>query len=198
MGNWTARRTFVPVLLPGVAASALAAVAGAKVWAHLDGATLAARLPLDRGSLEAAGQVPLASALSLACLAAWGALLVTRGRWRRAIATVGLVCALALLAVAVRAAWGAPDAVRRTLGTQLGLGSDSPGPTAISLTGWFWVGLVATVALVAAFAVAVRFAADWPAMGAKYDAPGAIPAVTQPRTNLEIWKAIDEGHDPTE
>lgn len=197
MASRTARRTFVPVLLPGVAASALAAVAGARVWAHLDGATLAARLPLDRGTLETAGQVPLASALSLVCLAGWGALLVTRGRFRRVIATVGLVSALALLAVAVRAAWGAPDAVRRALGTQLGLGPDSPGSTPISLTGWFWVSLVATVVVVATFAAAIRFAAAWPAMGARYDAPGATPAATQPRTNLEIWKAIDEGHDPT-
>ncbi|WP_310963031.1 Trp biosynthesis-associated membrane protein [Nocardioides terrisoli] len=197
------RRTFAPVLLPGAAAAALAAVAGAKVWARLDSSadSVSAGLPIDRGVLDAAGQVPLASALSLACLAAWGAILVTRGRFRRVVAAVGLVCAVALLAVTVRSAWSAPDAVRRAVDTQLGLGSPGTGTAAVSLTGWFWVCLVAALVTSVALALAIRFARSWPAMGAKYDAPGAAAqraAEAEPKTNLEIWKAIDEGRDPTE
>ena len=34
-------------------------------------------------------------------------------------------------------------------------------------------------------------------MGNRYDAPGAGP-VDDPQSNLEMWKAIDEGRDPTE
>jgi hypothetical protein len=36
-------------------------------------------------------------------------------------------------------------------------------------------------------------------MGTKYDAPGAQAerASEQPSDNLDIWKALDEGRDPT-
>jgi hypothetical protein len=34
-------------------------------------------------------------------------------------------------------------------------------------------------------------------MGSKYDAPGAAGVSPEPETPLELWKAIDEGRDPT-
>ena len=37
-------------------------------------------------------------------------------------------------------------------------------------------------------------------MGKRYDAPGAADAAAAPgeRSNLDLWKAMDEGRDPTE
>jgi hypothetical protein len=55
--------------------------------------------------------------------------------------------------------------------------------------------LVAAVIALAAFAVAVRRAPRWPAMGSRYDAPGARTA--EPATEQDMWRALDEGHDPT-
>jgi len=38
-------------------------------------------------------------------------------------------------------------------------------------------------------------------MGSRYDAPGAAGSADrpeEPESNLDIWKALDEGRDPTE
>jgi hypothetical protein len=36
-------------------------------------------------------------------------------------------------------------------------------------------------------------------MGSRYDAPGSDPVEVPPeeQTNLDLWKSIDEGRDPT-
>jgi uncharacterized membrane protein (TIGR02234 family) len=190
------RRTFVPVLLPGVAAAALAAVASSREWARL-GSSVARTVPVDAPGLSSAGQVPLASALSLVALAAWGAVLVTRGRARRVLAVVGLVAALALAGLAVAGAWTAPRALRSALEDEFALPSGSAAHADVHLTGWYWCAVVTAVLVAAAFALAVRWAPAWPAMASRYDAPGGRPAPRTPTTNQEIWKAIDEGHDPT-
>ncbi len=73
---------------------------------------------------------------------------------------------------------------------------------ATSLTGWYWVCLVSAVVCLAAFVVAVATAARWPEMGNRYDAPAArASATTKPAaaaSEQEMWRALDEGHDPTD
>ena len=61
---------------------------------------------------------------------------------------------------------------------------------------WYWVFLVCALVAVVAAGAAVRLAPAWPEMGSRYDAPGAAP---QPReeTGLDLWKALDQGRDPT-
>ncbi|NUS51475.1 MAG: Trp biosynthesis-associated membrane protein, partial [Nocardioidaceae bacterium] len=63
-----------------------------------------------------------------------------------------------------------------------------------SVSGWYVVALVAAVLTTAAFAVAVVRCPRWPAMGSRYDAPSARPA---PTGEQDLWRAIDEGRDPT-
>ena len=73
----------------------------------------------------------------------------------------------------------------------------------VGLTAWFWVAAVCAVVSVVATAAAVRFAPAWPAMGSRYDAPGASPAAaptgstTGEVEEIDLWKSMDEGHDPT-
>ena len=48
-----------------------------------------------------------------------------------------------------------------------------------------------------------RYVRGWPEMGRRYDAPadGAAVAPTTPveeQSSLDVWKAIDEGRDPTD
>lgn len=189
-----ARRSFVRVLVPGVAAGALAAVACAHSWALPDANPT---IPKGAPGLTSSGQVPLASALSLVVLAAWGALLVTRGRVRRSFAVLGLLGSLALLVVVILGHAKAPDAVHRTLELQFGLPDGAGASAPAHITGWYWVALVATVIVVACFALAVREVPRWPAMSGRYDAPAARRTPKTPTTQQEMWKAIDEGSDPT-
>jgi uncharacterized membrane protein (TIGR02234 family) len=189
-----ARRTFGPVVLLGLAVGTLAAVAGARPWVVAEDAT-AANDPL--GLVADAGEMPLAPALSLVVLAAWGVLLVTRGRVRRVVAVVGLLAALGLAATVVTGWLTLPDQVLEAMTAQ------QPGVDALATetSPWFWGAAVGAVGSVVATGLAVRWCPGWPEMGNRYDAPGATGAAATDdgadTSHHDLWKAMDEGHDPT-
>ncbi|HEX5090369.1 MAG TPA: Trp biosynthesis-associated membrane protein [Nocardioides sp.] len=188
----TGRRGFGAVVGAGLASAVLAAVAGRQPWAH-------GSAPGGLGELSAtveAGKVPAAGALSLVVLACWGVLLVTRGVVRRVVAVVGVLASLGLALAVVVGHSTAPDRVRDAYRE---LGVDRPD---VSLSGWYWVAVVATLLTLVTTVAAVRLVPTWPEMGRKYDAPvdSASPSTGQPpgeRDNLDLWKAMDEGRDPT-
>jgi uncharacterized membrane protein (TIGR02234 family) len=65
-------------------------------------------------------------------------------------------------------------------------------PTGAKATAWPYVCASAGVLLAASgLLVAVR-GPRWPALGARYDAPAA-----RPRTDADVWDALDRGEDPT-
>ena len=195
------RRTFGPVVLAGVAAAGLAAVAGTKPWVtgesggveSDDGGAMSSAL-----SLDSVAESPLAAALALVVLACWGVVLVTRGRFRRAVAVLSLVAALGLLAATVEAWFNLPDALAASLLEVSGVDTVST-----SLTIWYAVALLAALATVVTTLAAVRLVRSWPEMGTRYDAPAGAQAGDEaradepPTENIDIWKALDEGHDPT-
>jgi len=180
------RRTFGPVMLLGLATAGLSAVAGNQRWASGDPGTGVAYADLSEGA-----QVPLAPALSLALLAIWGLLLVLRGQARRRIAMFAILVALAAL-VTVIAGRSALINHYDVVFTQMGVDDYS-----VTFTGWYWLAMALSALAVLAAALAVTYAASWPEMGSRYDAPGAAGTLAEPETPLEIWKAIDEGRDPT-
>lgn len=184
------RGTFGPVVLLGILAAALAAVASSKKWAEL-GSVDAKVVATWIGS---SGELPAASALSLAALASWGALLVSRGRWRRWIAVLGLAIAVASLVTAVVGYSQAPSDLRRAAENSLGNAlSSSP-----ALTGWYWAAVIADVLVVLALLVAVRDAPAWPTMSSRYDSPTGPKEPTEMKSSLDVWNALDQGADPTE
>jgi Tryptophan-associated transmembrane protein (Trp_oprn_chp) len=192
------RRTFVPVVLLGVVAGVVAAVAGAQPWAAGAGATQQSGDPAYSSSLSAAvesGHVPAANALALVALACWGVVLVTRGRFRRYVAALGLLAALGTFVAVVVAFSSAPASVRSAYDE---LAISDPG---VSRTGWFWVGAVAAVAGLVAWAAAVLLIRHWPEMGSRYDGPAGRPVDPGPapaeRSSHDLWKVMDEGRDPT-
>ena len=191
----TDRRTFGTVVGTGLAAAALAAVAGHQPWAQ-------GSAPGGLGELTAtqeAGRVPAANALALVVLACWGVLLVTRGVVRRVVAGLALVAALGYVACVVVGFGSAPAAVRDAYRD---LGVSDPD---VSRTAWVWVSAAAAVLMVVTTALAVRLVPGWPEMGRRYDAPAdAVPDATTDEVpepaaqeNLDLWKAMDEGRDPT-
>ena len=141
---------------------------------------------------------PLVSALALVALAGWGVVLVTRGRFRRAIGFLLGAAGLLLLVVTVTAFVQAPTA----LAEQYDVGS-------ADRTAWSWVALPAAVLATVGALLAARDAGGWPGMGSRYDAPAAGDGQAGPagpgesdlppeeRSNLDLWKSLDEGSDPT-
>ena len=180
-------RTFGPVVLVGLAGAGLSAMAGHEEWVTVGSCEIGS---FAVTTLEA----PAAGAVALALLASWGVLLVTRGRVRRAAAVVAALLSLGQVVAVVTGVRAARDGLHDRL-TELG------GTCAIDLTGWFWVAVVALPFTVVPAVAAVFLVPTWPEMGRKYDAPAGAPTAPTPapeeRENLDLWKDMDEGRDPT-
>ncbi len=181
-------RSYAPTVLVGLGAAALTAVAGTKDWARASGD--AAGAPV-RAAATGSQTAPLVVALALVALAAWGVVLVLRGTTRRVVAVLGaLACAGILLA-----AGAAPGAARHDALVALAGKGATGAASSAGLTAWYVVALAGAAVCLTAFAVAVVRVPDWPAMGSRYDAPAARAAA--PATDQDLWRALDEGHDPT-
>jgi uncharacterized membrane protein (TIGR02234 family) len=187
------RRTFGPVVVLGLAAGALTAVSGSQRTVGGTGRSANADSSL---SLTFDGHMPLVTGLALVVLACWGVVLVTRGRVRRAVAALATLAAAGAVAAAVAGYWQVGDQLRDQL---TGVGITDP---SVGHTGWYWAALVGAVVSLAAAVLAVAWAPAWPEMGARYDAPAARPSATptgepEEQSSLDLWKAMDEGRDPT-
>ena len=195
-------RGFAGTVLLGLAGAVLATVAGGRDWASAGGSSTGVRVSATAtGSTSA----PLALALGFVCLAAWGVVLVLRGRLRRVVAVVGAIAAAGVLAAVLTAGDRAQhDAVRALVAK----GATGDG-FSTSLTGWFFACAAGAVIALVTFAVAVPAAPHWPAMGSRYDAPAARRQVVEAsgavggeevgeeRSPQDMWRALDRGHDPT-
>ena len=204
MRRATTRRTFGPVVALGLASGALGAWAGSKPW--VDGTGSATETAPGMAAASTAwGEVatsPLATALAFVVLACWGVLLVTRGRFRRVVAGLAVLAGLGYAATVVWAPFSLPDHLVEQVRRRTGATLDDT-----SLTGWFWLAAVAALFLLASTVLALRLVGTWPEMGSRYDAPtgarstgDADPAEAagdRPTENIDIWKALDEGRDPT-
>jgi uncharacterized membrane protein (TIGR02234 family) len=188
------RRTFGPVVLLGLAGAGLGAVAGHERWVSGTACTPGTAATFAEAAGDA-GQAPAAGAAALALLAAWGVLLVTRGKVRRVVAVVAALAALGMAAATALGPRTATGAVQDYLEN---FGVDC---VDTSLTGWFYAAVVGAVLALVPALLAVRHVGSWPEMGRRYDAPAgesAKPTVPpEEQGNLELWKAMDEGHDPT-
>jgi uncharacterized membrane protein (TIGR02234 family) len=189
-----ARSTFARAVLIGLGSAALVAVAGNQAWAK---AAEGQGIGQEVASVSVAvgeAKAPLVTALALVVLASWGVLLVTRGRFRRVIGWVAGVASVGLIAAVLAAFFAAPDVVADAY--------EPYGVTEIevSRTAWSWLALAGAMLALGAAALAVRDAGRWPQMGRRYDAPGADGPDPKPgeSSSLDLWKAIDEGRDPTD
>ncbi|MCX6395391.1 MAG: Trp biosynthesis-associated membrane protein [Propionibacteriales bacterium] len=195
------RTSFGPVLLAGLATAALETVAASRTWLHARVDGLGRTRSIDIAGSDGA---PLALALALVALAAWGVILVSRLRARRIAAVIGLLATLGVVAVVV-ALWSDSERVALRVVADQGVGD----LTSVGRSAWYWVTGLAALGQAALLATALRVAPSWPTMSSRYDAPakGAETAgqagptegsrTAEQLPDLELWKALDEGQDPT-
>jgi Tryptophan-associated transmembrane protein (Trp_oprn_chp) len=166
----TPKRSFAVALVGCVVGAAMALFAGSRTWQT----TLKPRpAPLPPSHVAHTGNSlsPWLLALALVGLAGAGALLATRGALRR---VVGALVALAGIGIMVAAARGF---------------AYTPG--------WPLLALIGGAGVAACGVLAVRFSADWPAMGARYERGARVPK-DRPVTEVTMWDDLDHGVDPTE
>jgi uncharacterized membrane protein (TIGR02234 family) len=186
------RRAYVVALLTGVVGGGLVAVAAAKPWAT---ATVGGQgLPAQPVSVDGADAVPLVAALGLVLLAGAVSLAATRNQGRR---LAGLLLVVAAVVVAWQTLTAGPaitDALREQT---VGSAGSAALPDANG-TAWRWLTLVGAGLSLAAGLAAVSKGPDWPAMGSRYDAPTSARSNNPDvREDVDVWRAIDEGEDPT-
>jgi uncharacterized membrane protein (TIGR02234 family) len=183
------RRTFGPTVAVGLAGAGLAAFAGNETW--VVGTDCVTSVTARTGGAES----PATTAVALALMASWGVLLVTRGRFRRLLSVLTALLALGLALTVLLDIAGTADALRATFRST---GLDCAG---VHRTGWCWTAVASLPFVVVPALAAVRLVPGWPEMGRRYDAPAdATPTPVQPpeeQENLDLWKAMDEGRDPT-
>jgi hypothetical protein len=185
----TSRRrdpSYLPTVMAGLAGAGLTAVAGSRQWAVTDADAAGIKV---HTSVTGAEAQPLVAAAALVALAAWGVVLVIRGRARRLVAAVGLVASAGALATVALGFAAAQDA---SLEAAIAKGATDAFVTSLSL--WYYLAGLGALVATAAFIVAVVRSPRWPAMGSRYDAPSARPG---PTPDDDMWRALDEGRDPT-
>jgi uncharacterized membrane protein (TIGR02234 family) len=192
----------------GLLAAVAVAVGMSRPWftatATVDG------LPRIEVSVTGAELASLAGALGLVLLASFGAVLATGTRIRQAVGLVIVAGAVVVLAAAVH-----PSNQGSLLQERLAARGWSAGSGYSTTTeGWRWLVLVGAVGCLVAGGLVVRRGSTWPTMAKRYDAPrvGEATAAARPEqataalqgpapeTALDdeaVWRALDEGHDPT-
>jgi uncharacterized membrane protein (TIGR02234 family) len=183
-------RWFLPVVGLGLATATLGVVAAGRDWA-----TASTQAPGAREVAASGADVaPLVMPLSLIGLASWGAFLVLRTAGRRVVCAVGLLATVgAVAAVAVNL----PDAG----GVAAELLSDTDAATT-STTAWPWVAAVALAVCAATFVPAAARCPRWPQMSRRYDRDATGHAATERAASggtqpADLWRALDDGRDPT-
>ncbi|MCD4534794.1 Trp biosynthesis-associated membrane protein [Nocardioides sp. cx-169] len=186
------RSGFAPLVVLGLASGVGAAVGGNQLWVTFDADEQQDSWGMASG-LSESPSVPLATALGLVVLACWGVVLVSRGRPRRAVAALGALAAVGTLAAYVVGFFAAARDLEDDLAGVGLTGVD------VDHTRWFWFGLACALVSAVAAVLAVRLVPRWPEMGTRYDAPGdqARHEPAAEPSNLDLWKALDEGDDPT-
>jgi hypothetical protein len=153
-----------------VAGAGLALFAVGRTWTHVTVVRPAPLPPLHEARTGTA-LLPWLSALALVALAGAGALLATRGLLRAAVGVLLLLSGLGLAGGAV---------------ARLVAGASPGWPLATALGGLIVAG---------AGLLTVARGREWPGMGARYDRPVRAPG--PPRSESQIWDALDRGEDPT-
>ncbi len=185
------RLGFGPTVGLGVLTAGLSVVASTKPWLDLSDTGAVAPVAVLQGLTDAP---PLAAALSLVLLAGWGALLVTRGRIRRAVAGLTVLAALGLVGIAIN------FAISAGADAKLALEDLGAGDVDTTLGPWFWIAILSALASTVVGLVAVRSSPNWPEMSRRYDAPGGAETAsgeTDLTSTIDVWKAMDQGKDPT-
>lgn len=188
------RRLYAPVVLGTLAAGGLAFFAASRTWAHVRVATDG--LPSDSVDVSGADAQPLVSALALVVVTAALAVLAASPRVRRVVGGFTVLIALIAAVVVLLGGSSLDNAVDHAV--EASPAYTGTGDHDFTTSAWKYVTVLGFVIAALLGGITAKLGASWPTMSSRYDAPAARPTVTAPQSDAEIWKALDEGRDPTQ
>lgn len=189
------RHLYGPVLLVGLLGAVGLTVGASHPW--ITATSTVSGMPTIHASASGSDLAPLAGALGVVVLAAFGAVVATRGWVRRGLGAAIVLASIVVLVSVVR-----PSGASDVLTSGLSAKGWSGGGYETAAQAWRWLMLVAAVATAAAGAATAAYGGEWAVMGSRYDAPsGGGPSAARPSEELsetDVWQAIDQGRDPTQ
>ena len=191
------RIRYGPTLVVGLGAATAVTVAVSRPW--VEASVHQRGVPNIEASASGADIVPLAGALGVVVLAAFGAVIATHGLVRRALGVLIMVAAASIVAAALSTG---------SAGSQLEAGLSARGWSGGSYSTadqpWRWVALTAALLCVVAGAAVAAYGPGWATMGSRYDAPrtdadpGGPTRAAEAMSEADVWREIDRGRDPTQ
>jgi uncharacterized membrane protein (TIGR02234 family) len=188
-------RLYVPVVLAILATGGAAFFAVSRAWASVDVATDG--LPSDSVSVSGSDAYPLASALALVVVTSALAILAASPRVRRVVGVLIVLVSVGAVVTVLDGRGGLEDALRAAA-------EESPAYTSgdavedASYSAWNVLAVAAFVLSTLLGGLTAWLGHTWPTMSSRYDAPAARPSAARDASDADMWKAMDDGHDPTQ
>lgn len=193
-----ARRLYGPTVLSGLAAGGLAYFAASRVWTST--VVQASGLPSDPVTISGTEAMPVLGALALVIAAAAIAILAASVRFRKVVAVIlalaGLIGAILTIPVALSGITSGSALETKIQESPAFTGANNP--DVYATTSWPILAVFAFFLAVVIGALVWRLGSRWPTMGRKYDAPAATQSVADDEGDADLWKALDQGRDPTQ
>lgn len=196
------RRGLAVAVLAGLAGGGLAWFAASRPWARTE--VVADGVPTVPLEVVGTDAVPLVAAAALVVVTGSLALLPTSGRLRRAVGGLVTLGAIAVLVGTLTAGQAVTDSLVRDLLTTASTAGGDAAALAESAerTWWRWVSLLGGLLALVVGAWATLRAQTWAVMSSRYEAPGsgAGPGGVRSRQaneDVDLWRAQDDGRDPT-
>lgn len=192
------RRWYAPTVLALVAGGGLMVFVSSRTW--LSATVVADGLPSDDVAVSGSTAQPVIPALGLVVAAAGLGVLATRGRVRQAVGAITVLVSLGVLLELVLGDGARESAIGSAIAESTAFTGANVPDTATEVVWLAVVGVAAVVGLVFG-GLTVVAARAWPAMSGRFDAPGSADEHRQvdarDADGADLWKALDEGHDPT-
>lgn len=186
-------------VLGGLAGGGLALLGAARPWARAE--VVVEGVPTVAVQVFGTDAVPTVGAAALVVVTGSLALLPAGGWPRRLVGALVTLAALGVLLGTLTAGPAVSDALARDLLATASTDGAEVAALAESAerTGWRWVSLTGGLLGLAVGTWSVLRGHTWAVMGSRYDAP--VPA--SPRRgsrgaeDTDLWRALDDGRDPT-
>ncbi|MCS0636472.1 TIGR02234 family membrane protein [Streptomyces sp. LP05-1] len=193
------RRSLAAALLLGAVGATVVLLASGQTWTEGRVAVGGGSVALDAAGGDVTG-VP--TALAIVGLAALVAVFAVRRAGRF---LVSLLLTLSGAGAAAAALLGAGDRAALNERAARTTGDAAARVQALTQTPWPYVTAAASLLLLVAGLLALRYGRGWPAMGGRYERDGGPRARrtrparpgADPERPEELWKALDRGEDPT-